>query len=112
MNEDFGIGARSLCVSTVGVPGGIDRLASVNLQLTLAVSLHCATQSAREELIPSAKNYPLEQLMRDCRDYLERTNRRLSFEVVRSIWMGVLLIGSPLEPKLSFRFAPSRERRR
>ena len=112
MNEDFGIGARSLCVSTVGVPGGIDRLASVNLQLTLAVSLHCATQLAREELIPSAKNYPLEQLMRDCRDYLERTNRRLSFEVVRSIWMGFLLIGSPLEPKLSFRFAPSRERRR
>lgn len=81
MNRDLGIGARNLTVSTVGVPNCISKLADSNLQLTLAVSLHCASQAAREQLIPSAKNYPLETLMADCREYLERTNRRLSFEV-------------------------------
>ncbi|XP_010690639.2 uncharacterized protein LOC104904143 [Beta vulgaris subsp. vulgaris] len=80
LNKDIQIGQRMITISTVGVPNTIKRLATYKLQSTLAVSLHAPNQKLREKLVPSAKAYPLEALMQDCRDYFLETNRRVSFE--------------------------------
>jgi 23S rRNA (adenine2503-C2)-methyltransferase len=55
-------------------------LAQQRLQVTLAVSLHAPNQTLRQQLIPSAKHYPLPQLLQDCRTYMHTTGRRISFE--------------------------------
>lgn len=80
LNEDMGIAARSITISTVGVPNAIARLASAKLQSTLAVSLHAPNQALRETIVPSAKAYPLESLLADCAAYQAATGRRVSFE--------------------------------
>lgn len=82
LNQDVGIGMRSLTISTVGIPGRIRRLAEYNLQATLAVSLHASNQAVREGLIPSARQYPLEILLQECRDYVQQTGRRVTFEYI------------------------------
>ena len=82
LNQDVGIGQRSLTVSTVGIRDRIREFAKHNLQVTLAVSLHAPNQALREELIPSARPYPLEDLIHECREYVEITRRRISFEYV------------------------------
>ncbi len=82
LNQDVGIGARSITISTVGIPKKILQLAEYQLQSTLAVSLHASNQKLREQLIPTAKNYPLSQLLAECREYVKITGRRISFEYV------------------------------
>ena len=82
LNQDVGIGARSLTVSTVGIPGKIQQLAQHRLQIVLAVSLHASNQALREQLIPSAKKYTLDHLLDECRDYIQVTGRRVTFEYV------------------------------
>ncbi|MDB9344957.1 23S rRNA (adenine(2503)-C(2))-methyltransferase RlmN [Nodularia spumigena CS-586/05] len=82
LNQDVGIGQRSLTVSTVGIRDRIRQLAKHNLQVTLAVSLHAPNQALREELIPSARPYPLEDLLDECREYVDITRRRISFEYI------------------------------
>jgi len=82
LNQEVGIGQRSLTVSTVGLPGRIREFAEYRLQVTFAVSLHASNQAQRERLIPSARPYPLAQLLDDCRAYVALTGRRVSFEYV------------------------------
>ncbi|MBW4675305.1 MAG: 23S rRNA (adenine(2503)-C(2))-methyltransferase RlmN [Desmonostoc geniculatum HA4340-LM1] len=82
LNQDVGIGARSLTVSTVGIRDRIRQFAQHHLQITLAVSLHAPNQELREKLIPSARAYPLEDLLAECREYVEITGRRVTFEYV------------------------------
>lgn len=82
LNQDVGIGQRNLTVSTVGIPGHIRRFAQHQLQVTLAVSLHASNQQLREQLIPSATHYPLEDLLGECREYVQITGRRVSFEYI------------------------------
>ena len=88
INDDLGIGQRRITVSTVGVPHTLPRLADLALkqlgraQFTLAVSLHAPNQALREELIPTAKTYPYDALLDDCRYYLQTTGRRVSFEYI------------------------------
>ncbi|MEH2249810.1 23S rRNA (adenine(2503)-C(2))-methyltransferase RlmN [Nostoc sp.] len=82
LNQDVGIGQRSLTVSTVGIRDHIRQFAQNNLQITLAVSLHAPNQALREKLIPSARAYPLEDLLAECREYVEITGRRVTFEYV------------------------------
>jgi 23S rRNA (adenine2503-C2)-methyltransferase len=82
LNEDVGIGQRNMTLSTVGIPGHIARLAEHHLQVTLAVSLHAPFQGLRERLIPSAKHYPLADLLQECRTYVQTTGRRVSFEYI------------------------------
>ena len=87
-NSDFGIGQRRMTVSTVGLPDAIPRLAELALkklgraQFTLAVSLHAPNQELRQQLIPTAKNYPISSLLGDCRNYFSITGRRVSFEYI------------------------------
>ncbi|MEB3262809.1 MAG: 23S rRNA (adenine(2503)-C(2))-methyltransferase RlmN [Synechococcus sp.] len=86
--RDLGMAQRQITVSTVGVPRTLPRLADLALerlgraQFTLAVSLHAPDQRLREELIPTAHAYPIEALLEDCRRYVERTGRRVSFEYI------------------------------
>lgn len=80
LNKDIQIGQRMITISTVGVPNTIKKLASHKLQSTLALSLHAPNQKLRETIVPSAKSYPLNAIMKDCRDYFRETSRRVSFE--------------------------------
>lgn len=82
LNQDVGIGQRSITVSTVGIPGRIRQLAEHKLQVTLAVSLHASNQTLRNQLIPSSRHYPLEALLAECREYVQITGRRVTFEYI------------------------------
>lgn len=82
LNTDVGIGQRLMTISTVGIPGRIQRLAQHQLQVTLAISLHASNQTLREQLIPSARQYPLTALLAECREYVQVTGRRVTFEYV------------------------------
>jgi 23S rRNA (adenine2503-C2)-methyltransferase len=76
----FGLGARHITVSTVGVVPRIRELAEKPLQVNLAVSLHAPNDALRDQLVPLNRRYPISELMAACRYYLEKTNRRISFE--------------------------------
>jgi len=76
----FALGARRITVSTVGIVPGIRRFAEENLQVNLAISLHAASDALRDQLAPINKRYPLKELALAARDYIRKTNRRLSFE--------------------------------
>ncbi len=80
IHGDIGISARHITVSTVGVIPGIDRLADEALPVNLAVSLHAANDTLRNELVPINRRYPIEELVRACERYLAAKNRRISFE--------------------------------
>ncbi len=82
LNQDVGIGQRMMTVSTVGIPQQIRQFSDYKLQVTLAVSLHASNQLLRKKLIPSAEHYSLEKLIADCREYVNLTGRRVSFEYV------------------------------
>lgn len=74
------IGMRHISLSTCGVVPGIDRLADLELQLTLSVSLHAPDSETRSTIMPMNRAYDVEELFRACRRYFERTGRRISFE--------------------------------
>jgi 23S rRNA (adenine2503-C2)-methyltransferase len=76
----FNLGARRFTVSTVGLVPGIRRLASENLQVNLAVSLHAPDDALRDELVPVNRRYPLADLFAAVREYIDRTGRRVTFE--------------------------------
>jgi 23S rRNA (adenine2503-C2)-methyltransferase len=80
LHDDVGLSARRLTVSTVGIVPGIRRLASEDLPVNLAVSLHAADDALRDELVPINRRYPLAALAAACRDYVAATRRRLSLE--------------------------------
>ena len=76
----FNLGQRHITLSTVGLVPGINRLAGEGLQITLAVSLHAATDPLRDQLVPINRSYGLDALFEACYHYIERTRRRVSFE--------------------------------
>jgi 23S rRNA (adenine2503-C2)-methyltransferase len=76
----MGISARHLTVSTVGLVPGIERLTAESLPVNLAVSLHAANDTLRDELVPINRRYPIARLLEACLAYVEATRRRLSFE--------------------------------
>jgi len=80
IHDDMEIGARHLTVSTVGLVPGIERLAQEDLPVNLAVSLHAADDTLRDELVPINRKYPLAELMASCASYFDATHRRVSFE--------------------------------
>lgn len=80
MNEDIGIGGRHITVSTVGIPNSLAKFAAEKLPITLAVSLHAPDQETREKIVPSARNYSIDDLLNDARDYFRVTGRRVTFE--------------------------------
>ncbi len=76
----FDLGARRITVSTIGVPSQIRRLATENLQVGLAVSLHGATDEERSRLVPAARRWPLVDVLDAVQAYSKKTGRRITFE--------------------------------
>lgn len=76
----FGLGARRITVSTVGLVPGIEKFTQEDSQVNLAVSLHAATDELRSILVPINMKYSLDTVVRATRTYLEKTNRRMSYE--------------------------------
>ena len=78
--NDLGIGARHITVSTVGLVPQIRRFADEGLQVKLAISLHAANDTARDALLPVNKRWNIDELLSACREYIEKTSRRVTFE--------------------------------
>lgn len=74
------ISQRNVTVSTCGIVPEIRRLAEERLQITLALSLHAATDEKRKKLMPVAERYSIAELMEACRYYFEQTGRRITLE--------------------------------
>ena len=74
------IGARHISVSTSGIVPMIYKLVDENIQCTLSISLHSPTNEKRSQIMPVNKAYPIEELIDACKYYIEKTNRRVSFE--------------------------------
>ncbi|HEY7124396.1 MAG TPA: 23S rRNA (adenine(2503)-C(2))-methyltransferase RlmN [Ktedonobacterales bacterium] len=80
--EGFGLGARHMTVSTVGLVPGILRLSEEPLQINLAISLHAPNDALRGRTMPVTRKYGMQELLEACRTYVQRTNRQVTFEYV------------------------------
>ena len=78
--KGLNIGMRHISLSTCGVIPGIRRLAELQLQLTLSVSLHAPDSETRSRIMPVNRAYDVEELFAACHDYFQKTGRRISFE--------------------------------
>src|SRR5574338_171253 len=76
----FGLGQRSITISTVGVIPAIDRLADEDLQVKLAISLHAPNDELRKRLVPTAGPHSVEDLISAAKRYFKKTGRRVTFE--------------------------------
>ncbi|MDO5034191.1 MAG: 23S rRNA (adenine(2503)-C(2))-methyltransferase RlmN [Actinomycetaceae bacterium] len=76
----FGMSARGITVSTVGLVPGIDKLADLGLPVTLAVSLHAPDDELRDEMIPINSRWKVGELLDAARRYFVKTGRRVSIE--------------------------------
>jgi len=74
------IGMRHISLSTCGIIPGIRRLAGLELQLTLSVSLHAPDSETRSRIMPVNRAYDVDELFAACHEYFQKTGRRISFE--------------------------------
>lgn len=74
------IGMRHISLSTCGVVPGIYRLMEEQIPLTLSISLHAPNDEIRSRSMPINRRWPMKELLRACRDYINATGRRISFE--------------------------------
>ena len=78
--KGLNIGARHISVSTSGLVPRIYDLAKENIPCTLSISLHATNNEKRSAMMPVNNAYPIEELIKACKDYIATTNRRISFE--------------------------------
>ncbi len=78
--KGLGIGARHISISTCGLVPKIYEIADKDLQCTLSISLHASNNEKRSSMMPINNKYSIEELMKACRYYIEKTNKRISFE--------------------------------
>ena len=78
--KGLNIGARHISISTSGLVPRIYELADKQMQCTLSVSLHSSNNQTRTSMMPINQTYPIEELMKACYYYIEKTNKRISFE--------------------------------
>ena len=78
--KGLNIGARHISVSTSGVVPRIYEFADKNIQCTLSISLHSADDEIRSSMMPVNNAYNIEELMKACKYYIAKTNKRISFE--------------------------------
>ncbi len=84
MNNPKGlaIGSRHMTVSTCGIIPKIVEFSKLDMQVNLAISLHAPNDALRSNLMPINKAYPLEKLIETLKDYVQKTNRRVTFEYI------------------------------
>jgi len=80
LHQGFGLSARAVTISTVGLVPGIRRAAAEPLPVNLAVSIHAASDEVRDRLVPVNRSWPIAELLDAVRDYVAATRRRVSFE--------------------------------
>ncbi len=78
--QGYNFGARRITISTVGLVPAIRRFTAEKRQVNLAISLHAADDELRASMMPVAKTYRLDELLSACRDYVQATGRRVTFE--------------------------------
>lgn len=78
--KGLNIGARHISVSTSGLVPRIYDFADKNIQCTLSISLHSANNNVRSSMMPVNNAYNIEELIKACKYYIEKTNKRISFE--------------------------------
>lgn len=81
-NNSFQIGARRITISTSGIIPQINKLADLKLQSTLAISLHAPNSDVRKRIMPVEKKYPMPELKKALKNYIEKTGRRITIEYV------------------------------
>lgn len=74
------IGQRHITISTCGIVPKIKEFADINIQTTLAISLHAATDEIRIKSMPIANKYSIAEIIDSCKYYINKTNRRITFE--------------------------------
>jgi 23S rRNA (adenine2503-C2)-methyltransferase len=80
LHQGFGLSARAITISTVGLVPGIRRAAAEPLPVNLAVSIHAASDEVRDRLVPVNRTWPIAELLEAVGDYVAATRRRVSFE--------------------------------
>lgn len=80
ISEGIGIGQRHITVSTCGLVDKINELAKLELQITLAISLHAPNDDIRRKTMPIANKYGIDELISAAKAYADRTKRRVTFE--------------------------------
>jgi 23S rRNA (adenine2503-C2)-methyltransferase len=80
LHQGFGLSARAITISTVGLVPGIRRAAAEPLPVNLAVSIHAATDELRDRLVPVNRTWPIAVLLAAVEEYVAATRRRVSFE--------------------------------
>lgn len=78
--DGMNIGMRHISLSTCGITERLDELADLDLQITLAVSLHAPDDETRSKIMPANRGRGVDELMACCKRYYEKTGRRISFE--------------------------------
>lgn len=92
------IGMRNVSLSTCGIVPNMYRLAEENLPVTLSVSLHAPNDEIRRQTMPVANAYPMDKVLAACRNYVDKTGRRVIFEYA-------LVGGVNCEPKHAIQLA-------
>lgn len=84
INEPKGIalGSRHITISTCGIIPKIKEFMNNGKQINLAVSLHAPNDKLRSEIMPINKVYPLDELIKTLKEYINKTNRRVTFEYI------------------------------
>jgi 23S rRNA (adenine2503-C2)-methyltransferase len=78
--DGLNIGQRHITISTCGIVPKIIEFADINIQTTLAISLHAATDEIRMKSMPIANKYSISEIIEACKYYIRKTNRRITFE--------------------------------
>lgn len=86
-NEGLGMSSKRITLSTSGVPKMIKKLADDDVKFHLAVSLHSAIQETREQIMPFAKSFNLNDLKESLEYWYEKTNRRVTYEYI--VWRDI-----------------------
>ena len=81
-NKGIDLGSRHITVSTCGVVPGIIKFMNDFNQVNLAISLHAPNDKIRNMIMPISKAYKLELLMDTIKEYIKKTNRRVTFEYI------------------------------
>lgn len=81
-NEDFQIGARRITISTSGIIPQINKLAEMELQSTLAISLHAPNHDIRKTIMPIENKYTMQELKKALQYYIDKTGRRITIEYI------------------------------
>ena len=81
-NKGIGIGSRHITISTCGLVPGIKKFMNEKGQVNLAISFHASNDKIRNEIMPISKVYNMNELLSSIREYIDKTNRRVTFEYI------------------------------